>query len=239
MRELFKEKSLWTATLICLIAMAGSLPFNGIELPLSTGSFLIFFQKALDTKLLLFLLPAAAVFPMGAIFVREFSSGFLKLYLSRIERLEYVKRKTIQIYAGGFLAFFLAGIELLLLCFLFLYPLEITGNISWSMVWEALSLLLRISLVGGMTAELAGVFGALFQNYYMAYGLPFVSFYLLIILRERYFKDMYTFYPAEWVKCEQDWGTNGVGIWVFLVVFSTVLMLFHGLVLYTRLQEIS
>ena len=100
-------------------------------------------------------------------------------------------------------------------------------------------MLLCISLVGGMTAELAGVFGALFQNYYMAYGLPFVSFYLLIILRERYFKDMYTFYPAEWVKCEQDWGTNGVGIWVFLVVFSTVLMLFHGLVLYTRLQEIS
>ena len=107
------------------------------------------------------------------------------------------------------------------------------------MVWEALSLLLRISLVGGMTAELAGVFGAFFRNYYMAYGLPFVCYYMLTILKERYFTDMYAMYPAEWLKCEQDWGTNGVGIWVFLVVFSTVLMLFHGLVLYTRLQEIS
>ena len=171
MKELFKEKGLWTASLFCLAAMAANLPLDNMKLPLETGSFLIFFSASLDTKTILFLIPAASVLPMGATYVREFSSGFLKLYLVRISRMEYVKRKIIEIYAGGFLVFFLSGIVWFCLCFLFLYPLEFTGNITWNMVCKALSLLLRISLIGGITAELSGIFGTLFQNYYMSYGL--------------------------------------------------------------------
>ena len=239
MKELFKEKGLWTASLFCLAAMAANLPLDNMKLPLETGSFLIFFSASLDTKTILFLIPAASVLPMGATYVREFSSGFLKLYLVRISRMEYVKRKIIEIYAGGFLVFFLSGIVWFCLCFLFLYPLEFTGNITWNMVCKALSLLLRISLIGGITAELSGIFGTLFQNYYMSYGLPFVSFYMLIILKERFLKELYALYPAEWIKCEQDWGADKIGIWIFLGVFSAILMLIHGLVLYARLQEVS
>ncbi len=239
MKELFKEKGLWTASLLCLTAMAANLPLDKIKWPLETGSFLFFFQTSLHTKLILFLLPAAAILPMGAVYVREYSSGFLKLYLVRISRMEYVKRKIIEIYAGGFVVFFLSGIVWFCLCFLFLYPLELTGNITWNMVWEALFLLLRISLIGGMTAELAGIFGTLFQNYYMSYGLPSVCFYMLILLKERFVKELYVFYPAEWIKCEQDWGADRMGIWIFLGVFSAALMLLHGLVLYARLKEVS
>ena len=87
-------------------------------------------------------------------------------------------------------------------------------------------------------AELSGIFAALFQNYYMAYGLPFVSFYLLIILKERYFTEWYALYPAEWIKCQQDWGTDRIGIWIFFGVLSISLMLMHGLTLYARLKEV-
>ena len=50
MKELWKDKSLWTASFICLAAMAFCFPNDGIELPLETGSFLRFFQKMLDNK---------------------------------------------------------------------------------------------------------------------------------------------------------------------------------------------
>lgn len=238
MKELLKEKSLWFSSFICLAAMVLSFPFNEIEIPLSSGSFLKFFQKILDNKIILFLIPIASVLPVGGVYVREYASGFLKLYLTRINRMDYMKRKTIQIYAGGFLTLFLAGFAAFMLCFLGLYPLELTGSIAWELVWESVSLLLRISLIGGIMAELSGIFGAVFQNYYMAYGLPFVCFYMLIILKERYLEELYAMYPAEWVKCQQYWGMNNLGIWVLLGVFSIAAMLFHGLVLYVRLQEI-
>ncbi len=238
MKELLKEKGLWTASFLCLAAMAFSFPFDEIKTPLGTGSFLNFFQKVIDNKTVLFMIPIVSVLPVGGAYVRESASGFLKLYLSRISRLDYIKRKTIQIYAGGFLTLFLAGIAAFIFCFFGLYPLELKGDITWKMVWESLSLLLRISLIGGIAAELSGIFGAVFQNYYMAYGLPFVSFYMLIILKERYFSELYALYPAEWVKCQQAWGADQTGIWVFFAVFSAVVILLHGLALYGRLQEI-
>ena len=152
--------------------------------------------------------------------------------------MQYIRRKTLQIYAGGFLPFFFAGILGALFCFFFIYPLELQGALPWESVWETLRLLLRICLVGGIFAEVSGIFAALFRNYYMAYGLPFVCYYMLIILKERYFTEMYAMYPAEWVKCQQDWGEDGLGIWVFLAVFSLAVMLLHGLLLYHRLREI-
>ncbi len=238
MKELLQEKGLWIASLICLIAMLIGFPFYKIELPLTTGSFLNFYQTTLDTQLLLFLIPIVAVLPVGAIYVRESSSGFLKLYITRISRMQYIKEKTLQIYAGGFLPFFLAGLFAEILCFLFLYPLELQGTISLESMQTAFAHLLRISLIGGIMAEISGIFAAIFRNYYMAYGLPFVCYYMLIILKERYLPDMYTMYPGEWIAVKQHWGTQGTGIWIFLVVFSLVVMLLNGLLLYTRLQEI-
>lgn len=238
MKELLKEKSWWAASCICLAAMAFGIPFHEIKIPLGTGSFLSMFQEALNHKIILFLIPVVSVLPVGGIYVRESASGFLKLYITRINRMDYIKRKTIQIYAGGFLTLFAAGITAFILCFLGFYPLELKGVITLEMIWEALSLLLRISLTGGIVAELSGIFGAVFQNYYMAYGLPFVSFYMLIILKERYFSDLYALYPAEWITCQQDWGANHTGIWMFFGIFSIASMLLHGLALYKKLQEL-
>lgn len=238
MKELFKEKGFWISMLLCFAGLLIGFSSNKMELPFGEGSFIKFYLKAADTQITLFLLPIAAVLPMGAIYVKESSSGFLRLYITRISQIEYARKKTLQIYAGGFLPFFLAGALGLLCSFLAVYPLELQGEMPWESLWQLIQLLLRIALVGGILAEVSGIFAALFRNYYMAYGLPFVCYYMLIILKERYFTDMYAIYPAEWVKCEQDWGVDGWGIWVFLVAFSITLMLFHGLLLYNRLKEI-
>lgn len=238
MKELLKEKSLWISSVLCFAAFLTGFPFYQIEIPLEGGSFVRLYHAALDTQMVLFLLPIATVLPMGAIYVRESSSGFLRLYITRISQMEYTRKKTLQIYIGGFLPFFLAGMMGLLLCFLAVYPLEYQGDIPWEGIWETWKLLLRISLIGGILAEISGIFAAIFRSYYMAYGLPFVCYYMLIILKERYFTGMYAMYPAEWVKCEQDWGMDGLGIWIFLAAFSIAAMLLNSLLLYGRLKEI-
>ena len=136
------------------------------------------------------------------------------------------------------LPFFFAGILGALVCFLSLYPLELKGEIAAADFWKAALLLLRICLIGGITAEVSGIFAALSRNYYMAYGLPFVCYYLLVILKERYLPDMYAMYPGEWIALEQSWGADGSGIWWLLGMFSLAMGLLHELVLYVRLKEI-
>lgn len=238
MKELLKEKGLWASSLLCLAALLAGFPFYQIKIPLEGGSFVKMYHTALDTQTVLFLIPIASVLPVGAVYVRESSTKFLRCYITRISRMEYIRKKTLQIYAGGFLPFFIAGFLGLLLCFLAVYPLELQGDIPWEGIWEELHFLLRICLTGGILAEVSGIFAAMFCNYYMAYGLPFVCYYMLIILKERYFTEMYAMYPAEWIKCQQDWGMDSFGIWVFLATFSLTAMLLHGLLLYGRLKEI-
>lgn len=238
MKELLKEKGLWTSSLLCFVGLLIGFPFYPIEIPLEGGSFVRLYHTALDTQMILFLIPIASVLPVGAIYIRESSTGFLRLYITRISQMEYVERKTLQIYVGGFLPFFFAGTAGFLFCFLGIYPLEFQADFPWESFWETCRLLLRISLIGGILAEISGIFAVVFRNYYMAYGLPFVCYYMLIILKERYFTSMYAMYPAEWMKCEQDWGVDGVGIWIFLAAFSIAAMLLHSLLLYGRLKEI-
>ncbi|MCI8485393.1 MAG: hypothetical protein HFH41_13805 [Lachnospiraceae bacterium] len=238
MKELLREKGLGPASVLCFLAMAAAFPFYQIELPLNSGSFIKYFQDALSSQIVLFVIPIGAVLPLGAVYVRESSSGFLKSYLTRTSRMAYVKKRTLQIYASGFLPFFYGGISGCFLCFLFLYPLELQGNIPWEVIRETFFLLLRICLTGGILAEISGIFAALFQNYYMAYGLPFVCYYMLIILKDRYFPDMYAMYPAEWIFCKENWGREGMGIWLFFLAFSMMVLLLHSLLLYWRLREI-
>lgn len=238
MRELLREKGLQWAILLCFLIIVSGFPFYELEIPLNSGSFVSLYQKTLKTQTLLFFIPIVSVLPLGASYVRESASGFLKSYIVRINRIEYVKRKTVGTFTGGFLPFFVGGILSLFLCFLLLYPLELRGSVPWETVLESVKMLLRISFVGGILAELSGIFAVIFQNYYMAYGLPFVCYYLLIILKERYLPNMYAMYPREWIVCQQNWGLENIGIWFFLFVFLGAVMLLHSLLLYGKLREI-
>ena len=238
MDELLREKGLWAAALLGFIAIVIGLPLNQMEAPLPAGTFLQVYQEALGTQMVLFCIPIVSVLPVGAVFVRESTSGFLRLYISRIGRMEYIRKKTLQVYLGGVLPFCFAGALCGLGCFLFLYPLELAEEIAAEEIWKAVFLLLRICLVGGILAEVSGIFAALFGNFYMAYGLPFVCYYLLVILKERYLPGMYALYPGEWVAVGQYWGVDGRGIWWLLGSVSVAAGLLHGAVLYARLKEV-
>lgn len=238
MKEVLREKSFWIAVLAAFIGIAAGLPLYDMKLPLAAGTFLDLYKKALESKILLFLIPVVAVLPAGAIYVRESSGGFIKFYITRIGRSAYIIKKLLQIYFSGFFIFCFAGLCVFFICFLGMYPLEVKGSIPPDRIWDVLSPLLRISLIGGICSGLSGMFAAAFRNYYMAYGLPFICYYLLIIVHERYLPDLYAIYPLEWIQCEQDWGTENEGIFLFLLLFSAAVMLWNHLLLQHRLQEV-
>lgn len=65
------------------------------------------------------------------------------------------------------------------------------------------------------------------NNKYMAYASPFMIYYLLIILKERYFSNLYVLYPKEWITVGQGWPLGEFGvIMVVLVLIMMVSTLF-------------
>ena len=233
MRELLWEKGIWAAIFACLVVFVLGLPFQQIEPPLAAGTFLKFYEQALGTQAVLFCIPIVSVLPVGAVFVKESKGGFLKFYISRIDRIEYIRRKTAQVYLGGVLPLLTAGIIFLAGCFLFLYPLELVGEIGAEELVSAALLLLRICL-----ATSKSVVPPSMKTVSPFSGMPFVCYYLLVIIKERYLPGMYTLYPGEWAAYQEYWGPDGSGIWWMLGMCSAALWGVHGALLYGKLKNV-
>jgi hypothetical protein len=87
--------------------------------------------------------------------------------------------------------------------------------------------------------SLAGfTFAALTQSKYMAYASPFILYYVLIILHERYFKDFYVLYPKEWLFPSEAWTLGGFGVILLLMILSVVMGLWFTLAAERRLGNV-
>ena len=81
-------------------------------------------------------------------------------------------------------------------------------------------------------------FAALTNSKYMAYASPFVLFYLLIILYERYFDKLFVLYPREWLNPSPRWMFGKIGVAVLLVEFSLLMALAFAFAAKRRLERI-
>ena len=52
---------------------------------------------------------------------------------------------------------------------------------------------------------------------YMAYASPFIIYYVLIILYERYFDRIYVFYPKEWTNPSSKWMLGNFSVIMLLL----------------------
>ena len=81
-------------------------------------------------------------------------------------------------------------------------------------------------------------FAALTDSKYMAYASPFVLFYLLIILYERYFDKLFVLYPREWLNPSPRWVFGKIGVAVLLTEFSVLMALAFAYAAKRRLERI-
>ena len=81
-------------------------------------------------------------------------------------------------------------------------------------------------------------FATLTNSKYMAYASPFVLFYVLIILYERYFDKLFVLYPREWLNPSSRWMFGRVGVAVLLIEFSVLMALAFAYAAKRRLGRI-
>ena len=238
MKRMLTSKNFLAAWLIACAALLFGQTYPSLKKPLTCGAFIDLLDSAIKGQIVSFILPIAAVLTWSDSFLQEYRSGFLKTALPRTSRSQYVEGKVFSILMSGFLVWLLAVITVLLVNFVIFYPMEIKGSFPKEQFLELLMKALRMGLIGSILSTFGGICGTLWNSAYMAYGIPFVSYYFGIILHDRYFKDQIWFYPVEWILADGNWGTDKAGLWLFLLLFLLVLMGIFGGVLNGKVEEI-
>ena len=84
---------------------------------------------------------------------------------------------------------------------------------------------------GMLWAAVAATLAAITGSKYIAYGGSFVIYYLLIIIYERYFDEIYCLYPVEWIKPSHIWVLDRYGIVLMLSAFLILIFIIYGRIL--------
>lgn len=193
--------------------------------------------NALSGSAMTLAFPILAALPYTAAIADDVKSGFLKEYLPRTTVRRYLSGKVIACAVSGGLALvfgMLLAWGALALAFL---PKEAApvvmkaadGSVlpvSVSPIWGKF---LSYFASGALWATVGMLFANLTGSKYMAYASPFVLYYVLIILYERYFSDLYVLYPKEWLSPSGVWQYGAAGALLIVGELTVILALLAAL----------
>ena len=70
----------------------------------------------------------------------------------------------------------------------------------------------------------------------MAYAAPFVIYYVLVFLSERYFHGIYVINPKEWLAPKEFWIGGDWGIILLLILLNIIVMLINDVIIEGRID---
>jgi len=186
-------------------------------------------------------LPILCTLPFTAAFVDDIKSGFIKQYLPRSGVKSYIKGKLIACGLSGGLVLFLGIMISYGLSSLIFTPMELAlakNAVEEPYFAQVLMSAATIFLSGAFWSLVGFTFAALTMSKYMAYASPFILYYVLIILNERYFEKLYVFYPKEWLSPTRGWVFGTFGMILLLAELTTVVALAFVIIAKRRLENV-
>lgn len=238
--RMVREKKFYLAVLLAFfgIVLGAAYP----ELPESgaypAGTFLAAAVGALKSQIVQFVIPVAAVLPMGEEYLRERQWKFLRFLIIRRGRKDYCRDRVLTTAISGALVWAIAVMLGTLFFFLLFFAREEVPEDLTQPFLELLQVCGRILLIAGALSSFSAVCALLGESVYLAFGLPFLSFYACVILRERYLDELYCMDPSEWIRAELDWGGGQDGLWIFLILLFVLTAVLHYLFLWKKLEEV-
>ena len=230
-----------TALILLLSSVQGILAgFRSAEL-LSPGFHSDLIMGALSSEAMALALPILAALPYTASFIDDVKSGFIKEYLPRTSVPRYIAGKAVGCAVSGGLTLALGIFIAYGFAALMFLPMEAYPKAGESVpnYFGSLAETVLMFFASGAFWSLTGMtFAALTDSKYMAYASPFVLFYLLIILYERYFDKLFVLYPREWLNPSPRWVFGKIGVAVLLIEFSLLMALAFAYAAKRRLERI-
>ena len=156
--------------------------------------------SALSGNAILFAAPILATIPYAGAFVDDFKSGYLKQFLPRTTVTRYILGKELACAISGFLTLTLGILGGYILVSLVVMPMETFGETAvQSQLPELIGKIVLFGFAGALWAMLGMLLSTVTMNAYMAYSAPFIFYYVLIILQERYARDVFMLNPQNYL----------------------------------------
>lgn len=204
---------------------------------LPAGYNISFVKYALTTDAVVSFLPVIAVLPFSGVYVDDIKSKFARFYLIRSNYGYYLLSRILLcfLYGGG--AILLGGLLSWGISTLLFMPMEMAaekGVVSTAVIWPILVLFF---LTGGLWSVVGMAMSTFMESKYIAYASPFVIYYLLVILCERYFPNAYLLYPPNWTNPDA-WPYGAWGAAIFLLELTLVSSILFVIRAGRRLREL-
>lgn len=238
--RMLHEKKFYTAVLIAFmgILLGSTCPERKEGELLACGTFLTMVSDSLKSRTVLFFLPIASVLPCGEEYLRERQWKFLRFLVIRKGKEEYCRDKVFTTAVSGALVWAAASVLGMLFFFLLFFAHEEVRSYPEEVITGLFTVSGRVCLEASAMASLSAVLGTVSGSSYVSLGLPFVLYYSLMILRERYLDEIYAIDPAEWILGKCSWAGEQRGLWIFLLLLVMGLAALHWVVLEKGLEEI-
>lgn len=234
-KRAFKSWGFWIGAagmvIAILIGTAGNiLPVlqEGTHGGLQNGFHVQILLKSITSDVMLLCVPILAALPYTSAFLDDFKSGYLKEYLPRSGKSRYIKGKVAATALSGGLCLFVGIFAAYLIFCLVFTPMELApekGMMQQPLFPQVLGSACIFFLCGSLWSLVGALFASATLSRYMAYASPFIIYYVLVILSERYLKNIYVLNPKEWLRASESWPGGGWGDALMLAVLITAVSL--------------
>ena len=189
-----------------------------------------FLLKALTSDTVSPFVAIVSILPFSGNYVDEVKSKFARFSMLRTGYSTHLLSRIVACFLlGG--AVILAGVLTAYFASVLIFlPMEKTGDNEVSQLPELIEQCVLLFLNGGFWAVLGMTMSTIMESKYIAYASPFVVYYLLVMLCERYFPKAYLIYPREWLNPSEKWPMGTWGVSLYLLELTALL----GLIFYHR-----
>lgn len=173
-------------------------------------------------------LPILAALPFGGCFVDDLKSKFARFFLIRSSYRTYIVSRIIVGFLAGGLAILSGALIAWGTAAAILVPLEReVEGLEPATIDGLIEICFLLFVNGGFWSVVGMAMSTLMESKYIAFASPFVIYYLLVILYERYFGEIILIYPKNWVKAEM-WPYGCWGAAIFLLEMTLIFASFFA-----------
>lgn len=192
-----------TMAALVFVASINSLVHQFREMAvLPCGYHIEFVLTALQSDTIATLTPILAVLPYTANYIDDVKNKFVRFFLIRTDYASYLISRIVFCFLSGGLVIIAGAMLAWGASALLFLPMEKVAEAPS----EAITLLLKtcvlLFLNGGLWAVLGMTMSTIMESKYIAYASPFIVYYILVILHERYFPNFWLLSPKTWLKLE-------------------------------------
>ncbi len=185
--------------------------------------------SVLSSDVLTSFLPVLAAIPLSASYLEDIKSKFARFYLVRSSYPGYLFSHCAACWFCGGGAVSLGVSVTWGMTMLIFTPMERVMESYTDITPQIIEQMVLLFLNGGLWAMVGIAMSTIMESKYIAYASPFIVYYLLVILYERYFPGGWLLYPKNWLNPE---------IWPYGVgsaaVFLLELTFLSGVIFYIR-----